>query len=335
MEAAVTSGETRCWIFLFGLALLGMPLPLEAQQIPQYALGAYQRALMYPSAAGSGEALELTVGTRSQWNGLPGQPLGYYAMAQLPLPFISSGVGIIAHRDQVGYMEQTEFSAQYAQSIAFGTLRLRLGVEAGFLQAGLRGGALRTPEGDYPVNTGPMHRDDILPAGAVVGSRAVVHAGLHAEAGTFQGGLTIRHLQGGRLRFSAQETSQGFSIRPHAMGFLSYTWNAGQLVSRPEIGVIADKAVLQTEVKCQFIWRSKAMLGVGLRGWETNSFDALLWQGGVWISERFLLAATYESGLSGLQTAHSGSFELLLQYSLDPWAGKGRLPGRIYNPRFL
>ena len=290
---------------------------------------------MHPAAAGSGDLLELTVGTRSQWNGLPGQPQGYFAMAQLPLPFLSSGMGIIVHRDEVGYLQQTEFSAQYAQALDLGQLRLRFGLEAGLLQAGIRGERLRTPDGDYPVDSAPNHRDGILPTGSALGSSALVHAGLVAEAGGFQGGVTFRHLQGGRLRFPESEPSAGIGLRPHAAAFLSYSLNAGQLEVRPEVGVIADEAVLQTDVKCLATWRSKAMLGFGLRGWGPDSFDALLWQGGVWISERLLFACSYESGVSGLRDAHSGSFELVLRYSLDPWAGKGRLPGRIYNPRFL
>lgn len=335
MEAAVISRRLLTWVILWGMTQLIFPRQLAGQQVPQYALGAFHRALMYPAAAGSGEFLELTVGTRSQWNGLPGQPVGYFAMAQLPLPFLSSGVGLIAHRDRVGYLEQTELSAQYAQALDMGPLRLRIGVEAGLLQAGIRGELLRTPEGDYPVDAPPIHRDAVLPVGTALGSRAVLHAGLLAEAGAFQGGLSIRHLQGGGLRFSDGGPSTGIGLRPQAMAFLSYSINSGSLEIRPELGVIADKAILQSDMKCQFSWRSKAMLGIGFRGWGQNSFDALLWQGGVWISERFLLAVTYESGLSGLRAAHSGGFELLLRYSLDPWAGKGRLPGRVYNPRFL
>jgi hypothetical protein len=75
--------------------------------------------------------------------------------------------------------------------------------------------------------------------------------------------------------------------------------------------------------------------GVSFRGYNSNSFDAVVILAGYKLNENLTLSYAYDITLSGLSEVSRGSHEIMLNYNLNKNIGKGRLPKIIYNPRFL
>jgi len=316
------------------LVLLVSLGPGFAQQLPQYLFTPFTLVEANPAAAGLEGNLVLGAGLRRQWNALPGQPEGFHASGHIGLPFISSGAGFSIQRDEAGLLRFTEFCGHYSfhQPLNRKWI-LAAGLSAGFLQGGLDGTAIRTPGGQYPVDGGPDHQDDRLPTANSMGQAPLLHLGLALRGQRFNGGLSLRQVTGGRLRFRDQD--QGLALRPHLYMHAAYRAGNGMLEWQPILQGRADRSEWQLDGLILLHWKERFILGGGFRGAADRQRDAWLITAGLRISERFLLTYAFEQGISSLRRVHQGSFELMLRYDLEVRTGSGILPPRIHNPRFL
>lgn len=306
----------------------------RAQQQPQYLLTPYTLAVFNPATAGLDGRFSAAAVLRRQWQALPGHPEGLHVHAQLPLPAWSSGVGLVVIQDRVGLSQQVEATGTYSYYIPLSRQwRLGAGVAGGLLQAGLDGDGLRTPDGVYGGVGGPDHQDSRLPNGAVTGMRSVLHGGLFLEGRHWTVGLAGRQLQGGRLKYGGQ--ASGMALVPHGVWHLGYRYAGGSWDSQTILAGRTDGKEWQQELSTYWTWRDRFVLGGGMRGLGLDPIDAWALSAGVRFSERFLLMYAFERGISPLRQAHRGSFELMLRYDLEISVGRGNLPPRIYNPRFL
>jgi hypothetical protein len=124
-------------------------------------------------------------------------------------------------------------------------------------------------------------------------------------------------------------------ILPHVMLHASWQTAIGDLEIMPTTVWMSDLSQIQATTQCYLTWRERFILGGGYRGWSNHTQDAILLTAGVHVSDRFLFMYAYESGLSPLKQTHNGSFELMIQYRIPTGINQGKLPGIIYNPRFL
>jgi hypothetical protein len=82
-------------------------------------------------------------------------------------------------------------------------------------------------------------------------------------------------------------------------------------------------------------YNENIFIGASLRGYHSESLDAVALIGGFKLSEKITIGYSYDLTLSSLKTASNGSHEILLNYNLGKAIGKGRPPKIIYNPRSL
>ena len=323
-------------IALFLLAVLPTPFRAGAQQLPQFALTPWTLVEMNPAATGAQDELIFNGAARRQWNNLPGSPSGYHISAHMPLPAIQSGVGVSLLQDQIGLQTQLEATVTYAYHMPLGRRwTLHGGLAAGLFQSGLDGSGIRTPDGQYPDGGGLDHQDGFLPNGAVNATAPLLHAGIMIDDEVWQFGTAMRYAQGGNLKYSGADEQAAMSIQPHLLAHASWSWETGNAVFRPTAMFLSDFRHWQLTTQLNLIWRERFILGGGYRGLNEDTRDSLLVTAGLYISERFLFLYAYEAGLSELRQVHNGSFEVMIQYRLPSTVSKGKLPGIIYNPRFL
>lgn len=316
------------------IAGLSLASSASAQQGAQYLFAPFTLVEANPAAAGMDDHLVFSAGLRRQWNALPGQPEGYHVSGHIGLPFLSSGVGASLLRDQVGLYRFTELLGHFNYQLLTGrATQLSGGLSLGWMQAGLDGSGIRTPGGQYPVDGGLDHQDDLLPERLQRGGMPLLHLGVMFRSRTMEGGLSLRHLQGSLEDRQAREGELAF--QPHVYGHLSYRAGAGSLLWQPVLQGRTDGLEWQAEGMLLLHWKERFMLGGGLRGATSRQRDAWLLSAGLRISERFLLLYAFEQGISPLRTVQQGSFELMIRYDLEVRTGRGILPPRIHNPRFL
>lgn len=92
-------------------------------------------------------------------------------------------------------------------------------------------------------------------------------------------------------------------------------------------------AQVQTDVNAIFWWQEKYFGGAGVRGYTSNSLDAVTILLGIQLSGQLSFAYAYDNPLSDLKSTHSGSHEVGINYKFARPVGKGKLPPIIYNPR--
>jgi len=93
-----------------------------------------------------------------------------------------------------------------------------------------------------------------------------------------------------------------------------------------------DFAQTQTDVGA-ILYYDNVFGGATIRGYNSNTVDALNFIGGVQLNENVRLSYSFDLGLSGIRTFHEGTHEFIINYNLNKKIRTGEYPPIIYNPR--
>ncbi|NJO86583.1 MAG: PorP/SprF family type IX secretion system membrane protein [Lewinella sp.] len=185
-------GCGKMWVLLL---LIWAWAPLAAQQLAQYSLYFLDPVQLNPAYVGLDNSLSVTLGYRSQWTGLPGQPVGQRVSAHLPLYILSSGIGLEAEIDEIGARRYSRFGAAYSYQLVSGRRVWSLGLGARLNQLQLDGSQLRTPSGTYDLGQRILvHNDDLLAVSQVNDQQLSFSAGLYYQSERLEGGISALHL---------------------------------------------------------------------------------------------------------------------------------------------
>lgn len=308
---------------------------VSAQQAPQFSLYALNPYAFNPAYAGLENTLVATGVYRQQWSGLLGAPATQHINAHLPIYAISSGVGIRVENDVIGAHNTTQaiLSYSYQLELSRNTL-LSIGTSAGWLQYSLDGTKLRAPEGTY-AEPSFSHNETVLPIGKVQAGAPIFEAGAFLQSKKWEVGISAQPVFATKLKAKG---NGGFGLQPiqHFLLYAANTLSLGENLSlKPSVLVKSDIAETQIEISTMARWRENTFAGASLRGFGKSSKDAVVIFLGFKLNEKTTLAYAFDIPRSSLSTAHRGSHELLLRYSLNKPIGVGKMPPIIYNPRFF
>lgn len=311
-----------------------LPLALSAQQDMQYTHFAFDKQLYNPAFTGIQPYINLNGLYRNQWTGLEGSPESQFLSGSMPLYVSNSGVGFFFRNDELGAEQNLEFKVNYAYHLALGDNKLSIGIQLGVIQKSLDGSRLRAPQGIYqdfdPVN----HNDPLIPVGKEGALAPDAGIGIAYTGERLYAGLSATHLLPGQFSYELPSATLKIATVPHvyfAGGYdfeLTRDWTLS-----PALLLKSDFVKLQTDVSLvasydDFLWG-----GMGLRGYNSNSLDALAGLLGVRPAANLRIGYSYDYPLSALANVHSGSHEVLVNYTI-PWE-KPRAGKIINNPRFL
>ena len=97
----------------------------------------------------------------------------------------------------------------------------------------------------------------------------------------------------------------------------------------------SDMQQTQVELTTLLRYSGNVFGGAGLRGYNKNTFDAVVLLAGFNLNEKTTLAYAYDLSLSALNSVSNGSHAITLRYNFNKPLGGGVPPPIIYNPRFL
>lgn len=320
-------GGLRSLVVVFCLLAGG----LNAQQLPQYSLYFLDPVQFNPAAAGLDNTLVATGGYRSQWSGLPGNPVGQRLSAHLPLNIIRSGIGFSGEIDELGARRYTRLGLDYNFQLQRRSSKLSLGLTLRMNQLRLDGSALRTPEGIYTSEPNVLiHNDVLLPEGPISAQQFSVGAGLFYRSGRLDAGISAVHLNAPTLELAAIN----WDLQRQYNFYLRYAIDLfGSWTARPSVLLRSDGVQTQGEASLVFQRNDNIFLGTSLRGYNESTFDAVVILAGLKVSPKVSVAYAYDLTLSTLRNVQSGSHEIVIGYRLGTPIGAGSPPPIIFNPR--
>ncbi|MBK7602532.1 MAG: PorP/SprF family type IX secretion system membrane protein [Saprospiraceae bacterium] len=299
-----------------------------AQQLAQKGLYMLDPYSFNPAYGGLNNGLTLTGDFRNQWSNLQGKPLGGYFTAHLPLLNLNSGVGFSFSTESIGASNNTEGSFSYNYILPISPIFLSIGGGIGLSSRQLDGSILKTPDGQYENNVN--HNDPNIPIDKVSANNGVINLGIVIRTGLLEIGLS-----------SYQTVSTGISknekynYKPvdHYLLYASYfyTFNENWKIV-PNALIKYEKSALQSDIDIH-LYNKNIFGGVGIRGYNSNSLDAIKVMVGGRITERILVAYNFESPISELKLYSGNTHELLLQYRIQANIIQREKEKLIYHPR--
>jgi type IX secretion system PorP/SprF family membrane protein len=304
-----------------------------AQQTAQYSLYMLNPYGLNPAAGGLENTLVATGGYRTQWVGIEGNPQTQYINVSLPIPFISSGVGLAVENDRLGARGGLSVKASYNFIKQMGDAQLSIGASGGILQGSLDGTKLRTPNGDYTQGV-LDHRDKALNMVSLNGITPTFDAGVFFKSAKVEGGISVQNLTEPSVSLESRQVTN-LQLKRHYTAFAAGHFDlfAG-FSAHPSVFLKTDGTEMQADFSTLFRYDNNFFLGASFRGMSKTTQDAVVILGGFKLNSKLNIAYSYDIGTSALKTATNGSHEILLQYNIGKEFGRGKLPPVIYNPRF-
>ena len=300
---------------------------LFSQQFAQRGLYMLDPYSFNPGYGGLNNGLSITGNFRRQWSNLEGKPVSEYISAHMPLRNINSGIGVNFNHDAIGASNIVEGSLSYNYILPLPVF-LSVGGGIGLSSKRLDGNLLRTPEGNY--ENGVDHQDPNIPNTKISSNNGIVNLGIVMRAELLELGLSSMQT----LSFKANN-KEAYYYKPynHLIFYGSYFYSLEEnwkIV--PNILLKYDFNSLQTDVDIH-LYNKNIFGGVGVRGFNSKSFDAIKLIIGGRITERIMVSYNFESSISEIKTYSGNTHELLLQYRIPTNFIQRPKEKMIYHPR--
>lgn len=310
------------------LLVLGLSLPLQAQQEALISQFMFNRLYFNPAYAGSGGTPVATGLYRKQWIGLEGAPDLQLVSFNMPLAQQRVGLGLNLTRQAIAITRQLTAELSYAYRIPLGR---------GFLGVGLSGSVRYFAE-DYldprVKGTQDIGLDQAVPG--ALQSRYIPNfgAGLYYQAQDWYAGIGLPRMIESDIDFG-EGTNPVARERRHYYAMGGYRARLSpSLALHPQVllryvdGVPFDADVhMGLEIQDQFHAGVSYRIGGHLDRGTGESVDLIL---GFRIQQQLMLSVAYDITMSRLRNSQNGTFEVMLQYAI----GRTRV-NTIDNPRFF
>lgn len=303
-------------------------MPLVSQNASQhslYMIDIYNHNVAY---GGFDRSLSANFNYRNQWSGLPGNPEQFYVNAHLPVYLLNGGAGFSFYTDRAGALRKTGFMISFNRVRSFRGGIFSFGGSLGLRQTAIDGSVIRTPEGIY--QGGFSHEDPILGINTDTGTSPSWSLAFYTATDFFDFGISVNDLFVNQVTLDQInfEQSRGIDIYS-AIPFL-----VSDLEIQTSLYIKTNLQQTQGELSAM-AKNGNVFGGVSLRGFNENSFDSVVFFGGIKLNEHYTLSYSYDAGISALSDSTQGSHEININYNLNKLIGIGLPPEIIYNPRNL
>ena len=264
---------------------------------------------------------------RDQWIGLDGSPNTQKISGQMTFMDDRVGVGLSLNRHTVGITERLQAQLNYAYKIRTDVALIHLGLATSIrrLQLDFRDSRLISSHGiDMDPSIERATYNDVY---------FNVGAGITISNNRFYFGVGVPRLRAADVALSDKLDLDYMESR-HVYAMAGYEFELG-----PEVQLIpqfllkaTENAPINIDMNVNAHFNDQFFTGMTLRTYKSvndgiaESLDLLA---GLYLNDWWLLALSYDIGLSALKSHHNGSMEVVLRYQLKP---KERT---FVNPRFF
>lgn len=292
---------------------------LFAQQDAQYSHYMFNGFVFNPALAGSKESLSALGLFRTQFVGVDGGPTTQTISAHMPIPNITSGIGLHIVNDRIGIGNRTlNFMASYAYRYQMANGVLSGGLSLGFIQ--------RTLDPSELVTNDP--NDPAIPTGTVNAVKPDINLGAMYSTDQYWIGLSATHLNMANMAFDGLNSSEYRNvIHTNLMAGYNYSLN-------PSIDL---KPSVLLRYSTSLTFDASVMAFLNQKYWAGLSYrldDAIIGIVGLNITPNIKFSYAYDYTLSNLNIASNGSHEVILGYDVT-FKKKVRPDVIIKTPRFL
>lgn len=313
------------------IILFTISATLSGQQYAQYSLFMFDKYQENPAFAGLDYGLSINIHTRNQWNGLERAPSIININAHMPYYNFNGAIGISTNSRSLGVQSYKDISVSYNYVLNMGSGLWSNGLRVGLGQLQVDGGAIVTPEGIY--NAGNIiHNDPLLLSTSDIGLGLVWDIGTYYMSSDWEFGIAIKGLPGNNINQKYFVLNKKIS----ASVFAQYKFVIFEKFDfQPSIMLKSNFNQVQTELASIIKINGNVFGGIGIRGYNSNSLDAVMVILGANVSDKIRITYNYDAGVSKLRNVNEGSHELHLNYNFGQLLGKGMPPRKVYNPRYL
>jgi type IX secretion system PorP/SprF family membrane protein len=280
-----------------------------------------------PAEAGRHAKPTIILLHRDQWIGLEGSPKTQKLSGQMTFMDDRVGIGLSLNRHTVGITERLQAQLNYAYKIETDVALIHLGVATSLrrLQLDFTDSRLISSHGiDIDPNIERATFNDVY---------FNVGGGITISNDRFYFGIGVPRLRAVDITLS-DELDLDYMENRHIYAMAGYEFEPGQGVQIiPQILLKAtENAPINIDMNVNAHFNDQFLAGLTFRTYKSandgiaESLDLLA---GLHLNEFWLLALSYDIGLSALKSYHNGSMEIVLRYQI-------KLKERTFvNPRFF
>ncbi len=298
----------RSWLAL----LMAMSCCLCLAQDPVFSQFYAAPLRMNPALAGHSEGTNVALNYRNQWPGIGQAYVTYAASADQYVPTLKSGFGISLLADDagMGLYRTTSATLMYAYQVRLNRrLRLRMGLEAGWISAVVDWNKLIFPDQLHPefghISPGglPFPTGEVPPEAGTNAHAPDVGLGLVVFNEVFYAGLSVKHLNSPGLSFYniGNESAPGLppivTLHVGAEIGMFRLGKKGDVFAAPNMQIVRQGTLQQVNVGTIFRYFK---VGTGLwyrhSGWNPDSVIFMI-EGR---HDQFKIGYSYDLSLSRL-----------------------------------
>lgn len=283
-------------------------------QLSQY----YEMPAVYnPAATGRTDFINIRGGARLQWVGIDGAPKTFLASADMPLKLFNRrfSVGVLVQQESIGLYKSLNASAQAGFKFKRWGGEFTGALQIGMYDQRFAGSEVFIPDGD------DYHQgaDEGIPTTDLHGTALDMGAGVWYTHRHWQAGISATHLTAPTIRMGGENGSSETDGRIYefkasrtlyfmALGNIPVKNTLFELL--PSLLVKSDFTNTTAELTARARYNKFLSFGVGYR-WD----DAVIATVAAEI-KNFYIGYSYDYTVTGINSASSGSHEIVVGYRL-------------------
>lgn len=317
--------------FLVGFFFL-MYISVHSQNDPLFTQYMQNRLIINPAYAGSNLGLDVAAVARFQNIGLSNRLTTTQSVAlSSSVDVLKGGVGLALTNDMIGLQRTTALQVNYAFQKRINSVNIGVGAGVGFINLGLNGSAIITPNGEYGSSIN--HNDPNLPQTFVNSFSPDFSVGVYIGNKKFFVSASVNHLYTNQ---KVSGLSQYFSYNHDRNLIISGGYNfeiTKKFYLQPSLLVRTNFQKVQFDLSTLLNVYNNFLVGAAFRGYSSRSIDAISFFAGASF-KNFKIIYSYDVGISFIRKFNSGSHEISLNYSIP--LKINQLEGKYYyNSRYL
>jgi type IX secretion system PorP/SprF family membrane protein len=275
---------------------------ITAQQVPQYTMYMFDRAVINPAYAGSSDYMVYTLKHRNQFVGMEGAPTTQVFNFHMPIQRRTMGIGAKFMHDKIAIMQSIQASAYYAYHLNLSGGKLSLGLEAGINRRTINYAGLN------------LHHqfDNVLPAGISSAIVPDVSWGIYYSKQDFYIGFSQIHMLNARFTENEEITSDS-RMYNHTNLLIGHAKELNNKLSfQPSVLVkLLPANLLQLDFNALIYYNNLAAIGIQYR--TSDAIIALLRFN---IGDDLRISYSYDITTSKLSPYSKGAHEILVSYGI-------------------
>ncbi len=291
--------------------------------MPYYSQFKNNNFMINPAITGTKRGIDARISYRNQWTGYNGAPSteGFSLHSRLWKGKI--GVGTYLMQDNIGPLKQFNIGASFAFHLRFSDCELSGGVAGNYGKYTLDGDKILLHNTQDPAIDQHIVNSSWAPDAS---------AGIYLYNDRFHIGLSSLHLIGTDVEFYKNDSTKKGLMKYVSQTHLTLGYNYAQnpdyiwestFYANYTIGV-----PIMLDYTLRLHYKEKIFTGVSIR---LN--DAIALHVGARFLENFQVSYSYDFLISKLRSYSSGSHEIMIAYSFNPWGNKKH--GDLGNSKFL